>query len=89
MREIFRDKDHVELLGGILVDKMTKKDPHNFAVGELSELLRDTLKPDWVGREEKSAVLGRFCARSRTSRSPEGHAIDIATGPPGPPISPC
>ena len=32
---IFRDEDHVELLGGLLVDKMTKKDPHNFAIDML------------------------------------------------------
>jgi Uma2 family endonuclease len=57
---IFRDDDHVELLGGHLVDKMTKKDPHNFAVGELAEMFRDALRPDWTVREEKSVVLGRF-----------------------------
>jgi Uma2 family endonuclease len=57
---IFRDEDHVELLGGLLVDKMVKKDPHNFSVGELGELFRDALKPDWTVREEKSVVLGLF-----------------------------
>ena len=57
---VFRDADHVELLGGLLVDKMVTKDPHNFSVGELGEALRDILKPDWVVREEKSVVLGRF-----------------------------
>ncbi len=56
---IFRDEDHVELLGGLLVDKMVKRDPHNFAIVELSELLRDVLKPAWVIREEKSVVIGR------------------------------
>src|ERR1700679_1084197 len=57
---VFRDEDHVELLGGLLVDKMVKKDPHNFSVGELAELFRDFLKPNWVVREEKSMVLGLF-----------------------------
>jgi len=57
---VFRDEDHVELLGGLLVDKMVKKDPHNFAVGELAERFRDALKPAWVVLEEKSVVLGRF-----------------------------
>ena len=57
---VFRDEDHVELLGGLLVDKMVKKDPHNFSVGELGEALREILKPDWMVREEKSVVLGRF-----------------------------
>jgi Uma2 family endonuclease len=57
---IFRDDDHVELLGGLLVDKWVKKDPHNFSVGELGEFFRDILKGDWVVREEKSVVLGLF-----------------------------
>ena len=57
---VFRDEDHVELLGGLLVDKMVKRDPHNFAIMELGELLRDILKPTWVIREEKSTVIGRF-----------------------------
>jgi hypothetical protein len=56
---VFGDEDHVELLGGLLVDKMVKKDPHNFSVGELGEALRDIVKPDWIVREEKSVVLGR------------------------------
>ena len=57
---IFRDEDHVELLGGLLVDKMVKRDPHNFAIMELGEQFRDVLKPAWVIREEKSAVIGRI-----------------------------
>jgi Uma2 family endonuclease len=57
---IFRDDDHVELLGGLLVDKMVKKDPHNFSVGEVAELSRALLPRDWVVREEKSVVLGLF-----------------------------
>ena len=35
---IFRDEDHVELLGGLLVDKMVKHPPHNVAVGNLAAL---------------------------------------------------
>jgi Uma2 family endonuclease len=57
---IFRDQDHVELLGGILVDKMKKNDPHNFGVGTLGDLLREIVRPDWIVREEKSIVLGLF-----------------------------
>lgn len=57
---IFRDEDSVELLGGLLIKQMTKDDPHDFAVMELAERLRDLLKPDWTVREEKSVVLGRF-----------------------------
>jgi Uma2 family endonuclease len=57
---VFRDEDHVELLGGLLVDTMVKKDPHNFSVGELAQAFRDLLTPDWIVREEKSVILGRF-----------------------------
>jgi Uma2 family endonuclease len=57
---IFRDEDHVELLGGILVDKMTKHDPHNFTVGALGTDVRAAVVPEWIVREEKSIVLGRF-----------------------------
>jgi Uma2 family endonuclease len=57
---VFRDEDHVELLGGLLVDTMVKKDPHNFSVDALAEAFRDLLKPDWIVREEKSVILGRF-----------------------------
>ncbi len=56
---IFRDGDRVELLGGILVDMMTKYDPHNFTVDALGEELRAIVKPGWTVREEKSIVLGR------------------------------
>jgi hypothetical protein len=57
---VFRDQDHVELLGGLLVDKMVKKSPHNFSVGALADVLRDILERDWIVREEKSLVLGLF-----------------------------
>ena len=57
---IFRDEDHVELLGGLLVDKMVKKDPHNFAIDMLGALLNDDFLIDWIARQEKSVVLGRF-----------------------------
>jgi len=55
---IFRDDDRVELLSGILVDMMTKYDPHNFAVDSLGDGLRPIVKPQWTVREEKSVVLG-------------------------------
>ncbi len=34
---VFRDEDHVELLGGLLVDKMVKQDPHNFTIDMLGD----------------------------------------------------
>jgi Uma2 family endonuclease len=58
--DVFGEHDHVELLEGILVDRMTKNEPHNFTVGELAEALRAIVNSDWVVREEKSIILGRF-----------------------------
>jgi len=57
---VFPDGVRVELLGGVLVCKMTKNDPHDFCVGELGSLLSRLLEPSWVAREEKSVVLGKF-----------------------------
>jgi Uma2 family endonuclease len=57
---IFRAEDHVELLGGLLVDKMTTNDPHEFAVDQLGALLTRDLPVEWIARQEKSVVLGRF-----------------------------
>jgi Uma2 family endonuclease len=55
---ILSDRDRVELLGGILVTKMVKHTPHNFASRGLSEALRRLLPADWLISEEKSLVLG-------------------------------
>jgi Uma2 family endonuclease len=57
---VFPDEARVELLGGMLVDKMTKNDPHDFAVARLGDSLRGLLPLDWIVREEKSLRLGRF-----------------------------
>ena len=57
---IFQDKDDVELLAGRLIKKMTKDDPHDFAVTSLGQKYRGILGPSWVVREEKSVVLGRY-----------------------------
>jgi Uma2 family endonuclease len=56
---IFRD-DHVELLGGLLVDKMVKNNPHDFAIDMLGAILNRELPVDWIARQEKAVVLGRF-----------------------------
>jgi Uma2 family endonuclease len=55
---IFRERDHVELLGGILVRKMTKNDPHDFAIETLGDILRRLPSGGLRVREEKSVVLG-------------------------------
>jgi Uma2 family endonuclease len=56
---VFADRARVELLGGLLVRKMTKNDPHDFTVGQLGAFLNRLLEPAWVAREEKSVVLGK------------------------------
>jgi Uma2 family endonuclease len=55
---VFPDGVRVELLGGMLVEKMTKNDPHDFSVGQLGQILRRLLPIDWFVREEKSVRLG-------------------------------
>jgi Uma2 family endonuclease len=50
----------VELLGGILVDKMTKYEPHNFALARLGDDLRRLIGDDWAVREEKPVQLGNL-----------------------------
>ena len=57
---IFPDRARVELLGGLLVERMTKKTPHNFAVDELARRLRELVEPAHTVREEKSIQLGRW-----------------------------
>lgn len=56
---IFRGASHIELLGGVLIQKMTKYPPHNFTVGEVSTLLSTLLTPRWVVRNEQSIELAR------------------------------
>jgi len=56
---IFRDDHHIELLGGLLVQKMTKNPPHNFTVGATGRHLATLLTPHWVVWEEKSVELAR------------------------------
>ena len=56
---ILSEDVRVELLGGIIVEQMTKHAPHNFAVRELGESLREILRQEWVVSEEKPAQIGK------------------------------
>lgn len=56
---IFDNDKHVELLGGILVRKMSKNPPHNFALSVLNRLLSGLLVPHWVVWSETSVELAR------------------------------
>jgi Uma2 family endonuclease len=58
--EILPDRVHVELLGGALVEKMTKYPPHDFVVGRLNRLLGRILPEPWFISEEKPVKVGRF-----------------------------
>jgi len=49
---------NVELLGGLLVEQMTKYPPHDFCVEHLSDALESLRLDDVRVREEKSVELG-------------------------------
>jgi len=57
---ILPDDARVELLGGILVEQMTKTDEHNFAVSALGRRFARLLPENWLMSEEKSVGLGRY-----------------------------
>ncbi len=84
---IFRDRDRIELLGGILFKKMTQDEPHAFGVDELRHRIADMLPREWTDRQEKPIVLGRFRSRSRTSSWREGPGRTTGAGTRGPPTS--
>ena len=55
---IFPQDAHVELLGGMLVQMMTKGDPHDYTLGVVAEELRRLTPEGWILREDKSLRLG-------------------------------
>jgi Uma2 family endonuclease len=57
---ILGDEDHVELLGGLLVEKMVKNPPHKVAVNKLAAALRGLILAGWFVNEEKSVQLSRW-----------------------------
>ena len=57
---VFPDGDRVELIGGILARKMTQNEQHAFGVDQMGHRLGLLLPPDWIARQEKPIVLGRF-----------------------------
>ena len=58
--DILPDRAHVELLGGTLVEKMTKYPPRNIIVGRLDRMFGRILPESWFVSEEKPVKLGRF-----------------------------
>jgi Uma2 family endonuclease len=55
---VFPEGVRVELLGGMLVDKMTKKPPHSIASGQTRDLLARMVPPGWFVDEEKPIAIG-------------------------------
>jgi Uma2 family endonuclease len=56
---VFPERPRVELIRGLLVERMTKNNPHNFAVDTLGDLLQPLVAPGYLVRREKSLVIGR------------------------------
>ncbi len=57
---VFPEGAHVELLGGLLVDKMTKHTPHVITLGGTDDAVRRFLPPGWHVNVEQPLGLGRF-----------------------------
>jgi Uma2 family endonuclease len=55
---LLTSSDRVELLEGIIVDKMTQNPPHNAAIDLLREQLEPLLSADYRIREQKAIRLG-------------------------------
>ena len=53
-------RPRVELLGGRLVEVMTRNEAHDHAVDVLGDLFHLLLPPGWIVREVKSLVLNRY-----------------------------
>ncbi len=57
---VFPDDARVELLGGVLVRKMTRYPPHAYCVLQLATLSRGLVPAPWLVSEEKPVELGRY-----------------------------
>ena len=57
---VFGPNDRVELLGGRLIEKMSKYPRHSFGVDSIAALLRAILGDAWSVREEKAIELDDF-----------------------------
>jgi len=56
---VFPDHHNVELLGGLLVEQMTKFAPHTFAIAQLHDAIRSMLAVGWIIQQEAMLGLGR------------------------------
>jgi Uma2 family endonuclease len=53
----FPEKPEVELVGGMLVERMVKRRPHSFSVGKLYRLFHEILPDTWHVQAENPVVL--------------------------------
>ena len=80
---VFPEGLHVELLDGILVEKMTRYQPHTLTVGQLGDLLRRLVPAGWFVSEEKPLTLGRFWRPEPDIAIVRGRWSDYPRKPPG------
>lgn len=81
---VFRDEDHVELLEGVLVAKMTKHQPHNISVSQTGGALRVALPAGWHVAEEKPVLINRRNRPEPDIAVIRGRPGDYPVQPPGP-----
>ena len=55
---VLREDDRVELLEGLLVDKMTHNPPHDATVWLVQTVLLPLLPPEWILRIQSAITLG-------------------------------
>ncbi len=56
---VFPDHHNVELLGGLLVEQMTKFAPRSFAIAQLHDAIKSMLAVGWIIQQEAMLGLGR------------------------------
>ncbi len=78
---IIPEGDDLELMEGILY-KMVKKEPHNFAVGQVAEALRRMLPDTFHVREEKSLRQGKRSLPEPDVAVVPGRSTDYRPQPP-------
>ncbi len=70
---IFPDGARLELLGGIMVAKASRTDPHDYVVSAISDEIRRFTPAGWLVREEKPIAIGK-----RSQPEPD---LSIVRGP--------
>lgn len=82
--DIFPEGHHVELLGGILVDKLAEGRPHGIATGELRDILAKILPPGWYVDARRPIQCGRYDRPEADLVIVRGQRRDYLERPPWP-----